>query len=225
MDEKEEYHYAKKYISSTDKVLEVGCGKGAFAKFLQTKDYIGLDLSENAKIMAAADGIIIKNETIEDFSKRHKGEFDVVVSFQVLEHVPDPNSFIEAALDALKEGGKLIIAVPSEDSFLKYASNNILNMPPHHVTRWSYVTFEYIAKQYNLKIVKIYHEKVQDVHKRWYLHTLVFNSLCDYKIISTSFFRKLLSKLSSLLAGLLMRGLKDEMLPNGHTVLVVFEKK
>ena len=224
MDDKEEYQYAKKFISPNDKVLEVGSGKGAFAKHLATKDYIGLDLSQNAKEMAAKNGINIENEMIQDYALKHKEEFDIVVSFQVLEHVSDPKSFIEAKLYALKKGGKLIIAVPSEVSFLKYVTNGILNMPPHHVTRWSDATFEYIASKYELNIETIYHEKVQDIHKRWYLHTLVFNSLCGYKFISTSIFIEVVSKFSSLLSRLLVRGLKNEMLPNGHNVLVIYKK-
>jgi 2-polyprenyl-3-methyl-5-hydroxy-6-metoxy-1,4-benzoquinol methylase len=225
MDDKEEYQYAKKFIGPNDKVLEVGCGKGAFAKHIASKNYIGLDLSQNAKEMAAKNGINIENETIQDYALKHKEEFDVVVCFHVLEHVSDPKSFIEATLYALKKGGKLIIAVPSEDSFIKYITNYILNMPPHHVTRWSNATFEYIASKYELDIETIYHEKLQDVHKRLYLHTLVFNSLCGYKLISTSIFTKVVSKFSSLLSRLLVRGLKNEMLPNGQTVLVVFRKK
>ena len=225
MDEKEEYHYAKKYIGSNDKVLEVGSGKGAFAKHLATKNYIGLDFSQNAKEMAAKNGVTIENEMVQDYAIKHTEEFDVVVSFQVLEHVSDPKEFLESNLSALKKGGKLIVAVPSEDSFLKYVTNGILNMPPHHVTRWSDATFDYIAQKYNLDIETIYHEKVQEVHKRWYLNTLILNSLCNHKFVASSIFRKILGKFSSLLSRLLLKGLQDEMLPNGHTVLVVFNKK
>ena len=224
MDEKEEYQYAKTYIQDTDKVLEVGSGKGAFAKHLSTKDYIGLDFSENAKKMAAENGILIENEMVQDYSINHKEEFDVVVSFQVLEHVSDPKSFIEAKLAALKVGGKLIIAVPSEDSFLKYVNNGILNMPPHHVTRWSDDTFEFIADQYNLELLDIYHEKVQEVHKRYFLNTLVQNSLLCTKLLDTSFMRKVISKFASLVSRFLIKGLTDEMLPNGHNVLAVYRK-
>jgi 2-polyprenyl-3-methyl-5-hydroxy-6-metoxy-1,4-benzoquinol methylase len=224
MDDKEEYHYAKKYIHSIDKVLEVGSGKGAFAKHILTKDYIGLDFSENAKQMAAKNGIVIENEMIQDYAKKHKEEFDIVVSFQVLEHVSDPKSFIEAKIEALKVGGKLIIAVPSEDSFLKYVNNGILNMPPHHVTRWRDDTFEYIAQKYNLNIINIYHEKVQEVHKLWYLNTLIGNSILPSKLIDTSFFRKTVNKITNIFAKKMLQGLKKEMLPNGHTVLIVMEK-
>ncbi len=225
MDEKEEYLEAKKYIKSTDKVLEVGSGKGAFAKHLDTKDYIGLDFSINAKQMAAENGITIENEMIQDYVKRHQEEYDVVVSFQVLEHVSDSKNFIESKLQALKSGGKMIIAVPSEDSFLKYVNNGILNMPPHHVTRWSDDTLRFIAKEFDLELLNIYHEKIQEVHKLWYLNTLIQNSLFENKLINSSIIQKICSKFGSLLSRLLIKGLKDEMLPNGHTVLVVYKKK
>ncbi|MBK2357532.1 class I SAM-dependent methyltransferase [Francisella hispaniensis] len=224
LDDKEEYVYAKDYISSTDKVLEVGSGKGAFAKHIDTKDYVGLDFSRQAKNMAQQNGIVVENELIEDYAEKHPHEFDVVVSFQVLEHVSNPKQFIESKIKTLKKGGRLIIAVPSEDSFLKYAINAILNMPPHHVTRWSDATFKYIADIYNLTIETIYHEKVQDVHKSWYLTTLIANSISANRIIDTSFFYKFKNKFAGLIGRFLSRGLKNEMLPNGHTVLVVYTK-
>lgn len=225
MDEKEEYVYAKEYIKATDKVLEVGSGKGAFAKHIPTKDYIGLDFSENAKKMAEKNGIIIENEMIQDYAEKHPNSFDVVVSFQVLEHVSDPKSFIEAKIKALKSGGRMIIAVPSEDSFLKFVINGILNMPPHHVTRWSDETLEFIAKKYDLEVEAIYHEKVQEVHKNWFLATFFRSVLSSNKLIDRSLKNKFVSKGCSLLSRVFTKSLHDEMLPNGHTVLVVYRKK
>lgn len=224
LNEKEEYFYARKFISSSDKVLEVGSGKGAFAKHIPTKNYVGLDFSKNAKEIAAKNGVIIENETIQDYAIKHKEEFDVVLSFQVLEHVSDPKGFIESKLNALKQGGKLIIAVPSEDSFLRYAINSILNMPPHHVTRWRDITFEYIANKYNLKILEIYHEKVQQIHYLWYLQTLIINSIYANKLLDDSFLGKIVIKFANVLSRILVKGLKQEMLPNGHTVIVVYQK-
>jgi len=224
MDEKHEYHEAINYISRADTVLEVGSGKGAFAKHLPTKKYIGLDFSENAKEMAAKNGITIENEMIQDYANRNQNMFDVVVSFQVLEHVSDPKGFLEAKIKALKVGGKMIIAVPSEDSFLKYVTNGMLNMPPHHVTRWCDETLRFIADEYGLELLDICHEKVQGVHKLYFLKTLVQNSLSQNRLIDNSIFGKFTSRFSSLVSRLLIKGLKDEMLPNGHNVLAVYGK-
>lgn len=225
MDEKEEYFEAKKYISADDKVLEIGSGKGAFVKFLPTKQYVGLDFSEQAKEMAAKSGIVIKNEPIQDYAKRNPCSCDVVVSFQVLEHVSNPASFLDAKVNALVVGGKMIIAVPSENSFLKYASNNILNMPPHHVTRWSDETLAFIAKKYNLELLNIHHEKVQDIHKYHYLGVLVQNCFLQPKVLDLSIKRKIVAKLSSFFARILSFGLSENMRPYGHNVIAVYKKR
>lgn len=224
MDEKEEYSEARKYIKKTDKVLEVGSGKGAFAKFISAKHYVGLDFSENAKKMAAKEGIDIQNDSIQDYAKKHTESADVVVSFQVLEHVSDPDSFLRAKVEALKVGGKLIVAVPSEDSFLKYVTNGILNMPPHHVTRWSDKTLDFVADRYGLQVIDVHHEKLQDVHKTWFVQTLIYSAFMKLPLLTNSLKHRLLLKICSHLAITLEKGLKNEMLPNGHTVVAVYKK-
>ena len=103
--EKHEYHFAKKFIAKDSKVLEVGCGKAAFAHFLpqETKPhYVGLEFSTQAKQMAAKDGILIENISVEEYAKSHAGHFDVACSFQVLEHVANPYAFIQAQVECLK---------------------------------------------------------------------------------------------------------------------------
>lgn len=224
LDEKNEYDEAVKYISSTDKVLDVGSGKGAFSKLLPTKDYVGLDRSQNAKMMAAKNGILVENEMIQDYADTHPSNFDVVASFQVLEHVSTPDIFIESQLKALKSGGKLIISVPSEDSFLKYVNNGILNMPPHHVTRWSDDTLKFIADKYSLELIGINHEKVQDVHQTQYLNTMLQGWIFRPKLITGTVYKRASFKLIGLISILIKRRLMCEMLPNGHTVLAVYRK-
>ncbi len=225
LDEKDEYLEAVKYISSTDKVLDVGSGKGAFSKLLPTKNYIGLDYSKNAKFIAGKEGILIENEMIQDYADMYPSSFDVVASFQVLEHVSEPDSFLESKIKALKSGGKLIVSVPSEDSFLRYVNNGILNMPPHHVTRWSDETLRFIAEKYNLQLINIYHEKLQDIHKSWFLSTLIQSLFLENKLLDNSFSRKVILKVSNLISRFAAKKLKNKMLPSGHSVTVVYEKK
>ena len=103
--EKHEYHFAKKFIAKDSKVLEVGCGKAAFANFLPQEakpSYVGLEFSTQAKQMAAKNGIVIENISVEEYAKSHAQAFDVACSFQVLEHTSNPNSFIQAQIDCLK---------------------------------------------------------------------------------------------------------------------------
>lgn len=225
MTDKEEYHYVKQFIKKSDKVLDVGAGKGAFSKLLPTPNFIGLELGNAAGEMAKKIGVHIKNELIQEHADKYPETYDVVCSFQVLEHVSDPFEFIEAQLKALKCNGLLIIAVPSEDTYLKYVVNGTLNLPPHHVTRWSDITLKKIATIFNLELVEIHHEKVQKIHRLSYLETLIQSFILTPKLIDESFFRKLVSKGGNLIAQILIKCLKDEFLPYGHTVIGVYRKK
>ena len=73
-------------------------------------------------------------------------------------------------------------------------------------------------------MVSIYHEKVQDMHKQWYLSTLISSCLFSSKLIDLSVFRKISEKCINFFSKILVKELKSEMLPAGHTVLVVLQK-
>jgi len=173
-DNKPEYHFAKEHVNNQDRVLEVGCGKGVFRSFLANSvDYHGLEFNQAAIEKAKALGLNVSDQPIERHAEAHPNEYDVVCHFQVLEHVSDPKGFLMACVKALKPGGKLILAVPSEDSFLSITEGGWLNMPPHHVTRWKDSALHYaFEKQLALTVEAIWHEPVADYHRDWYRTTL-----------------------------------------------------
>lgn len=109
--------------------------------------------------------------------------------------------------------------------FLKYAVNSLLDIPPHHITRWPDKTPYYLTELFNMDLIDLHHEKCQDYHRLWYLTTLLSNSLINHKIVDLSISTRIIIKLCSLLAKILIKGLKEEMLPFGHTVIVVYRKK
>lgn len=226
-DDKLEYQYAKDYIESGDTVLDVGSGKGAFSQYALEKSakFIGLDFSENAKTLAQNNGVDVRLESITDFANNHPESVDVVTSFQVLEHVDNASEFIESKLKSLKVGGIMIIAVPSEESYLSSTTNGILNLPPHHVLRWPDESLRFIAGQYNLELINIFHETVQDVHKLDYLRVFVENCFLSPKLIDLGIKRRAIAKLSRLIARFLSCGFSENMRPLGHNVLAVYKKR
>jgi 2-polyprenyl-3-methyl-5-hydroxy-6-metoxy-1,4-benzoquinol methylase len=225
LDDKEEYQYAKKYIKETDHVLDVGSGKGAFAKLLPNNKYVGLDFSLNAKKMAKEGGLLIHNESIQEHAKKHPGEYDIVCSFQVLEHVSDPYFFIEAQIKTLKINGLLIFSVPSEDSFLTCVVNGILNLPPHHVTRWTDTTLKKIAELFNLDLIEIHHEALQDIHKKLYMSTTIEKLFLPPKLIDMSLKRIIVNHVSKVVSIIEIYRLGKDFKPKGHSVLCVYRKR
>jgi SAM-dependent methyltransferase len=233
-DEKPEYLLAKGMIPEGSSVLEVGCGKGAFRSWLpDSVTYTGLEFNDGAVRKAQASGINVLKQPVElhvDTGSR----YDVVCSFQVLEHVESPIAFFRACAQALKPNGKLIIAVPAQDSFLAVAANSPLNMPPHHLTRWTDRALTNLARNEGFREAAIWHEPVASFHKDWHATTLAFYSLSLLgliapKLIDDSVRYRLFGRL------LRVRAIRDYLahrakksqpgLDVGHTVMLVVEYK
>ena len=141
-----------------------------FLKKIEEKNIqaIGLELNSQAIEVGLKAGLKIEKKSIEDFASEHQSEFDLVCSFQVLEHLSDTKKIIDSSLKILKPGGKLIISVPNNDSFIKLDQKNILNMPPHHLGLWDKESLSNLPKFFDLKLEKIYIEPLQKYHFKYY---------------------------------------------------------
>ena len=172
--EKAEYHFATQHVREGDRVLEVGCGAGAFGRRLvQAASYRGLEFNGRAVERARAAGLDVDMRGIEDESRARPAHYDVVCHFQVLEHVIDPRHFMQTCSDALRPGGTLIVAVPADDSFIGLAESSWLNMPPHHLTRWPDKALIGLFESVGVSVGALWHEPVADIHRTWQRNTVV----------------------------------------------------
>lgn len=95
------------------RVIDVGCGGGILTESLARAgaEATGIDLSnqtlEIAKLHAAAVGIKAdyRLKSCEEMAAAYPEQFDVVCCMEMLEHVPDPRSIVEACAKLLKPGG------------------------------------------------------------------------------------------------------------------------
>jgi hypothetical protein len=67
--------------------------------------------------------------------------------------------------------------VPSDDSFLGGELNNPLNMPPHHVSRWSDRSLEQVARFFPLQLLQLHHDPLDEMHIAAAAQCLVQNGL------------------------------------------------
>lgn len=229
LEDKSEYDFAAKFIKSTDRVLEIGSGRGAFAKKIFSNDYTGLEFSKSACELAAQNGIRVFNEQIETHALNNQSKYDVVSSFQVLEHIDNVNSFLQAAIACLKPGGKLILSVPSDESFFGSMVNAYLNLPPHHSSRWSDHALKSVAEIFHLNIESIYHEEIALMHYLSYARTINENFLRKKLglrpcLVDTSWIQKLIKGIAWLIAKFNAKKLLNKNKPIGHSVVVVYRK-
>ncbi len=127
----------------------------------------GIELSEDAVEKARKKKLPIEKVDLKDFINR--GEiFNVICGFQVLEHLSEPFDYLEAIIKILAPGGSLILCVPNKESFLKY-QDNLLDMPPHHMTKWNLDTLKYLEKLFPLKLIRESFEPLAKLHISGYV--------------------------------------------------------
>lgn len=226
MEEKDEYLVALEFLSVGARILEVGAGKGAFSAYLDSGTYTGLELSQSAIDTARQQGVPLLKETIEEHCQRGE-KYDAVVSFQVLEHVAHPDTFLRSCVDCLKPGGVMIISVPNEDGFLGKAVNNCLNMPPHHVTRWSERTLRQVSEIFGLQCIELRCDGLASYHTKWAYKSLVEASLrglfgMKAPIVDLRRRARVVSAVSALIAPLVRRLSRARI--KGHTVTAIYRK-
>ncbi|MFQ0994177.1 bifunctional 2-polyprenyl-6-hydroxyphenol methylase/3-demethylubiquinol 3-O-methyltransferase UbiG [Gilliamella sp. BG2] len=99
-------------------VLDVGCGGGILSESLARLEanVTAIDLADEsltvAKIHAEQNGLTIdyQKQTVEKYAQQHPAKYDVITCMELLEHVPDPFSVIQACAKLLKPGGKLFLS-------------------------------------------------------------------------------------------------------------------
>jgi 2-polyprenyl-3-methyl-5-hydroxy-6-metoxy-1,4-benzoquinol methylase len=207
-------------IGASDSVLEVGCGDGQFLAYLKNKNIActGLELNEKAIQTGRAKGLDVHADTIQDFARTHQNAFDVVCYFQVLEHITDVQSFVQASVDALKPGGKLIICVPNNEGFLKYDKHNLLNQPPHHMGLWTTASLRNLSRICNITLKEVHYEPLYRSNHSW-AHTVFVGAFYTFHWRLGALVKSLPKPAVSTLIKMLGKQLK------GHSVLAVYTKK
>ncbi len=111
--------YIEQRCQLNDKhVIDVGCGGGILSEALAKSGahVTGIDMGKMpldiAKLHALEAELIIDYQqiTAEQKAEQSTGQYDVVTCMEMLEHVPDPVSIIQACSDLVKPGGDLFFS-------------------------------------------------------------------------------------------------------------------
>jgi SAM-dependent methyltransferase len=169
--QKWEYDSALQDMQGCKKGMEIGCGAGDFLERVRDVMKIpfeGCEQNPAAVEAARRKGLQVYLERSENLARQHPGSYDVVCAFQVLEHVTEPHEFFDAATKLLCTGGKLLLGLPNARSFLRHQFS-LLDLPPHHMTRWSAQVLTGIQQRFPLRLVRIAYEPLADYHVDGYV--------------------------------------------------------
>lgn len=123
-------------------ILDVGCGGGILSEAMAQRgaSVSGIDMGkaplEVARIHASTSGVNIRYEqsTAEEYAQHHPEAFDCVCCLEMLEHVPDPASTINACAQLTRPGGDLFFSTinrnPKSYAFAIVGAEYVLKLLP-----------------------------------------------------------------------------------------------
>lgn len=151
-------------IEQCETVFEIGCGSGEFLKMATARglNANGIDLNPVAVEAAQALGLHATTDSLEDIQASGV-RYRAVCAFQVLEHVVDPLAFIEQAVKLVAPGGHLLFCTPDGDGWLGDRLQ-LLDVPPHHVTRWGRAAFAFLPRLFPLELQALIPEPLEAHH-------------------------------------------------------------
>jgi 2-polyprenyl-6-hydroxyphenyl methylase/3-demethylubiquinone-9 3-methyltransferase len=101
------------------KIVDVGCGGGILAESMASRgaQVLGVDLSTKplkvARLHAMESGVTgleYREVAVEDLAAEQPGQFDAVTCMEMLEHVPDPASVVQACARLVRPGGRVFFS-------------------------------------------------------------------------------------------------------------------
>ena len=101
-----------------NKVIDIGCGGGILSESMAARgaEVTGIDLGGAplavARLHKLESGVNVDYQQIsaEAMAAEHAGSFDVVTCLEMLEHVPDPASVVQACATLVRPGGDVFFS-------------------------------------------------------------------------------------------------------------------
>lgn len=124
------------------KVLDVGCGGGILTESMARRgaDALGVDMGKEplnvAKLHALESGTQVeyRQVVIEQLAEEQPNSFDVITCMEMLEHVPDPSSVIQACMRLVKPGGHVFFSTINRNLksylFMIVGAEKVMKMMP-----------------------------------------------------------------------------------------------
>lgn len=99
---------------------DVGCGDGQFLEFLKRSGYsnlIGIEPESDRRAHSQARGLrVYPNWEAADQALGHPANPDILIAWQVLEHIPQPARFLNDLALRVSPQGCIIVSVPNQRS-------------------------------------------------------------------------------------------------------------
>ncbi len=144
------YFISKTYCSGK-KVLDIACGEGYGSYLISTwgaKEVIGIDISKeaikNANNNFNNSNLKFLEQDATNLEALEDNYFDLVVSFETFEHVPNVEKYLKEIKRVAKEEAIIIISCPND--YYYYPNDEQKN--PYHMAKYTFEDFKKITEKY-----------------------------------------------------------------------------
>jgi len=142
----------------TGNILDMGCGQGDFLVEAKKRDWnvYGTEYSQAAVQLCEARGITMNQG---DLNKDiFPGvDFDVITSFEVIEHINTPQELMKVVDYKLKKDGLFYCTTPNFNALLRYLEKDKFKMIiyPEHISFYTKRSLKFLGEKYNLTVLKV----------------------------------------------------------------------
>jgi len=162
---------------STNSILEIGAGYGLFLEEMKKKDIfkniMGVEASDSLHERSKELGFNVYNGIFEELVIDEK--FNVIVSFEVIEHIFNPKSVLINFFDILEDNGLLLMTFPNYNGFDISTLMEVSDTIDHeHLNYFNEKSIELLLGEIGFKDIRITTPGVMDVD-------LVRNKILDNK--------------------------------------------
>lgn len=176
------------------RILDVGSSSGQFLFWAKERGLngSGVEINTYTANIAKANGLDVHVGFLQDapFAKK---SFDIINLGDVLEHVNEPRTLLEKALEFLKDDGLLVISTPNTDCFWSQTTLALYRFfkipwapatPPHHLAQFSYKNLNILLAKQGMAVLKsffapppslLYELGSLHLYKRWKGKKNIFN--------------------------------------------------
>lgn len=149
-------HLIRTYDLECRKFIEVGCGQGEFLGVLAEfpVEAYGVEHREDLVELARKKGLDVVRGFTEnpDTVLGENGPYDVFLSFNFLEHQPEPGVMLDCIWNNLAEDGMGLVTVPSLEYILRY--DGYYELIRDHIAYYSFETLGNLLTLHGFEVLE-----------------------------------------------------------------------
>ena len=142
----------------TNRILDVGCGIGYFLEVAKERGWEvhGTEYTDKALEICRSKGIEMQEGKL-DPSKFDNESFDIITSFEVLEHINNPQEEVTNFNRLLRPGGLIYLTTPNFNSLLRHRLKERYNVIayPEHLSYYTPKTLKNLFLSQGFKTLQI----------------------------------------------------------------------